>query len=97
MEVITLSGKLHGPCELRKDKNGNNYIRFRVYCTSKDSSGKERYTMYRCYCYDTTHKDLQDGDLVFLTGDLTIITRTDENGKTWVVTDVYVKNMAKGC
>lgn len=96
MLIVTLSGKVYGPCETRKDKNGNNYIRFKVSCISKDSNGVNKYTLFRCYSYDTTFNNLQNGDMVFLTGDLNIINRTDESGKTWVNTDVYVKNMTKG-
>ncbi len=95
MQIITLSGKIHGACEMRKDKNGNNYIRFKVYCTNKDTT-TARYTLYRCYCYDTSFSNLKDDDTVFLTGDLNLVIRNDENGKTWVNTDVYVRNMTKG-
>lgn len=80
---------------MRKDKNGNNYIRFKVYCTNKDTT-TARYTLYRCYCYDTSFSNLKDDDTVFLTGDLNLVIRNDENGKTWVNTDVYVRNMTKG-
>lgn len=95
MQIITLSGKVHGACEMRKDKNGNNYIRFKVYCTNKDTT-TARYTLYRCYCYDTSFSNLKDDDTVFLTGDLNLVIRNDENGKTWINTDVYVRNMTKG-
>lgn len=95
MQIITLSGKVHGACEMRKDKNGNNYIRFKVYCTNKDAT-TARYTLYRCYCYDTSFSNLKDDDTVFLTGDLNLVIKNDENGKTWINTDVYVRNMTKG-
>lgn len=96
MEIITLSGKVSGVCEYRKDKNGNYYIRFKVCCTGKDYSGGVKYTFYRCFCYDTSFKDLQNGDTVFLSGDLNTSLRTDEAGKSWINSDVYVKNITKG-
>lgn len=96
MEIITLSGKISGICELRKDKNGNNYIRFKVCCAGKDYSGNPKYTTYRCFCYDTTYSTLKNGDLVFLSGDLNTTIRTDENGKSWLNSDVYVKNITTG-
>ena len=96
MQIVTLSGKICGPCEQRKDINGNGYIRFRVTCASKDGSGENKFTTYRCYSYDTSFSNLQNGDIVFLTGDLNIITKTDENGKTWMNVDVYIKCIDRG-
>ena len=96
MQIVTLSGKICGPCEQRKDKNGNGYIRFRVTCASKDATGGNKFTTYRCYSYDTSFNNLQNGDIVFLTGDLNIITKTDENGKTWMNVDVYIKSIDRG-
>ena len=94
MQIITLSGKVHGACEMRKDKNGKDYICFKVYCTNKDTT-TTRYTLYRCYCYDTSFSNLKDDDTVFLTGDLNLIIRNDENGKTKVNPDVYVKSIER--
>lgn len=50
MQIITLAGKIHEACEMRKDKNGNNYIRFKVYCTNKDTTTANDYicTSDRC-------------------------------------------------
>ena len=96
MEIITLSGKIHGDCESRKDKNGNTYIRFKVVCTSKDFAGKDKYTAYRCYCYDTSFNDLKTGDIVFLSGDQKIDYRSDNTSKQWINIDVYVKNITRG-
>lgn len=36
MEIITLSGKIMSEPEIKTDKNGNNYIRFRVSCMKKN-------------------------------------------------------------
>lgn len=96
MQIVTLSGKICGPCEQRKDKNGNGYIRFRVTCASKDGSGGNKFTTYRCYSYDISFSNLQNGGIVFLIGDLNIITKTDENGKTWMNVDVYIKSIDRG-
>ena len=88
MEVITLLGKLYGPCELCSDKYGNNYIRFKLYTIRKDA-------VYRCYSYDTSFADLQDRDTVCLVGDVVINIYTDEDGKSRVIIDVYVKNLER--
>ncbi|MBQ8482880.1 MAG: single-stranded DNA-binding protein [Bacteroidales bacterium] len=96
MEIITLSGRLYGDCEQKTDKNGNRYIRFKVSCTGRDYSGNIKYTMYRCFCYDTSYSILKNGDLVFLSGDLNTSIRTDDTGKSWINCDVYVKNITKG-
>ena len=92
MEIITLSGKVTGICEYRKDKNGNHYIRFKVCCVGKDYNGGVKYTFYRCFCYDTSFKDLQNGDTVFLSGDLVM----NINGEPAIICDVYVKNISRG-
>lgn len=96
MEVIILSGKVSGACEFRKDRNGNNYIRFKVCCTRKSLAGSVSYTMYRCFCYDTSFGSLKNGNVAFILGDLEIVMKTDENGKTWVNNNVYVKNISVG-
>ena len=96
MQIVTLSGKLCGPCEQRKDINGDGYIRFRVTCASKDGSGGNKFTTYRCYSYDTSFSNLQNGDIVFLIGYLNIVTKTDENGKTWMNLDVYIRSIDRG-
>lgn len=94
MQVITLSGKVCGPCELRTNKNGINYIRFKVYCIKGGVDYK--YTIYRCYCNNTSFADLQSGDAVFLTGDMSVILTKDENGKEWVNINVYVHTIERG-
>ena len=96
MEIVTISGKIMGNCESRKDKNNNTFIRFKVCCTGKDYSGNPKYTTYRCFCYDTMFGDLKNGDTVFLSGDMNVNVRQDENGKPLLNIDVYVKNITKG-
>lgn len=95
MQVITLSGKVCGPCELRTNKHGVNFIRFKVYCIN---GGVEnyKYTIYRCYCNNTAFSDLQNGDTVFLTGDMSVILTKDENGKEWVNINVHVNTIERG-
>lgn len=79
---------------MRKDKNGNNYIRFKVYCTNKDTT-TAKYTLYRCYCYDISFSNLKNDDTVFLTGDLNLVIKNTESGKTIVNPDVYVKSIER--
>ena len=95
MEIITLSGKVTGICEYRKDINGNYYIRFKVCCVGKDYNGGVKYTFYRCFCYDTNFKDLQNGDTVFLSGDLVMSIKEDD-GAPAIKCDVYVKSISRG-
>lgn len=96
MEIITLSGKVTGICECRKDKNGNKYIRFKVCCVGKDYGGDVKYTVYRCFCYDTNFNDLQNGDTVFLCGDLNMSIKDDISGRPALNCDVYVKCISRG-
>ena len=91
MQFITLSGKVYGTCELKKDINGNDYIRFKLCCTGKDYGGKVKYTIYRCFCYDVTFRNLKNGDKVFLAGDIAMNIKTGEDGNACVQNDVYVK------
>lgn len=95
MEIITLSGKVTGNCERRIDKNGNHYLRFKVYCAGKEYNGQVKYTLYRCFTYDTSLCDLKEGDTVFLSGDLSSSIKLDNNGKAWINYDVFVKNITK--
>lgn len=95
MEIITLSGKITGNVERKIDKNGNHYIRFKVYCAGREYNGQTKYTCYRCFTYDTSFRDLKDGDTVFLSGDLTSHIKYDEGGKAWVNNDVFIKNITK--
>lgn len=94
MEIITLSGNVAGKCEKRMDKNGNYYLRFMVFCEGKDYRGNPQRTFYRCVTYDSSIV-LKEGDMVFLTGDLKLSTKTDEKGKAWFNCDIYVKNITK--
>lgn len=95
MEIITLSGKVYGSCEKKIDRNGNHYLRFMVFCAGKEYNGKTRYTSYRCFTYDTSLDDLKEGDIVFLTGDLSSSIKLDDKGKPWLNNDVFIKNITK--
>ena len=93
MEIITLSGKIMSEPETKTDKNGNNYIRFRVSCMKKRGN-EEKYTIYRCYSYNVAEfKGTKMGDSIFLSGDLDITRREDANGTVWTNNDIYVKQV----
>lgn len=93
MEIITLSGKITGNVARKIDKNGNHYIRFKVYCAGKEYNGQTNYTCYRCFTYDISFKDLKDGDTVFLCGEHSFNIKSDENGKVWVNVDVFIRTI----
>ena len=98
MEVITISGIVVAPSERCKDKNGREYLRFRVSCFSKDYNGYEKYTYYNCYCYFTSYGALHKGDTVFLTGTYIQNLRIPEDPakKAYVNNDIFVQHLAKG-
>lgn len=96
MEIITISGRLFGDCEGRKDKRGNPYIRFKVRCDRKLQTGETVSNYYRCYSYNTEYADLKDGDIVFLSGDMEVNTHRDKEGKVWTNIDIYVRNISRG-
>lgn len=94
MEMVILSGKIMSEPEMKTDKNGNHYIRFRVSCLKKRGN-EEKYTIYRCYSYNTAEfSDAKMGDSIFLAGDLDITRREDSNGTVWTNNDVYVKQVS---
>lgn len=95
MQVITISGKLYGNCEVKTDKNGHNYIRFKVACKSDRATKENNFNIYRCYFYNTAYADLKDGDTVFLSGDLEASIETDSQGKTWLNQTIYVRQFAR--
>lgn len=95
MQVITISGKLLGNSESKTDKNGHKYFRFKVLCEGS-AQGKKKTTIYRCYCYNTEYENLKDGETVFLSGDIDMNVRLDDNGKAWINCDVYVRQIDKG-
>lgn len=86
---------MSGASERKADKNGNHYLRFKVYCAGKEYNGQVKYTTYRCFTYDTSFGDLKEGDTVFLSGDLSSSIKYDQAGKAWISNDVFVKNLVK--
>ena len=93
MEIITLSGKIMSEPEIKTDKNGNNYIHFRVSCIKKIGN-EEKYTIYRCYSYNFAEfKGAKTGDSIFLSGDLDITRREDVNGTVWTNNDIFIKQV----
>ena len=91
MQTITIAGHLAEDCELKSDKKGHKYLRFRVCCEDSDMAGKMVTTVYRCYTYNLAFKDLKAGDLVFLTGSLVLGIYNNK-----VALDVKVQNISKG-
>lgn len=91
MEVITMSGVLQEDSELKVDKKGRNYIRFKVVCHGVDPLGNERLNTYMCYTYNTQFSSLKKGDLVFVVGPLTI-----SRYKESIRLEVYAEHINSG-
>lgn len=91
MQTITISGALIEDAQVKTDKKGYNYIRFKVGCEDLDMSGKKTTTVYRCYSYNLEFSDLKKEDIIFLTGSLTL-SLYKEN----VTLDVKVQNISRG-
>lgn len=91
MQTIIISGILYEDAQLKTDKKGFNYIRFRVSCEDADMSGKKTTTIYRCYTYNLEFSGLKKDDLVFLSGALILSLYNDK-----VTLDVKVQNITKG-
>ena len=92
MQIITLSGTVLGDSEVKIDKCGHKYVRFKVLCRYS-AQGKEKTALYRCYSFDTAHSNLKDGARVFVSGDVEMNVRLDDNGKAWINCDVYVRHL----
>ena len=88
MQNIVLSGHLIGDCEVKTDKKGCNYIRFKVACEDPDLSGKSQITIYRCYSCRLDYKNLKDNDLVFIDGQLVLTQKNDT-----ITLDVLVQSI----
>ncbi len=91
MQTVILSGVLTENCEKRTDKNGHEYVRFRLACEDPDLSGKKTTTIYRCYTYNLLFDNLRKDDLLFLSGSLVINKYRDS-----INLDVKVQNITKG-
>lgn len=89
MEKITISGRVYEAPEVVTDKRGNQYTRFKVFCTSKDM-GRTITTKYRCTSYDLRCATLKEHDIVFVTGTFMQKTKVDREGKIWVSNDIMV-------
>ena len=68
MQIISIIGCLAEDCQLRKDRRGVEYIRFKVICLDKNLSGKEVATIYRCFTYNLQFSNLREGEGVFVSG-----------------------------
>lgn len=78
-------------CQVKTDKKGHNYVRFKIGCEDPDMSGKNVTTIYRCYTYNLAYDDLKKGDLVFLTGALVL-----SKYKETITLDVKIQNINRG-
>lgn len=96
MQQITISGTLLTDAELCKDKNGKNFVRFKVTCGDTDAFGRTEYTHYQCTCYLQNFNKLKKGDQVFVTGKLSAKISADDKGKSYLNLNVMVYQATGG-
>lgn len=91
MEIITISGYLHEDCEKRKDKQGRDYIRFKVDVEGTTSYGKSRMTQYRCFTYNMQYDNMKKNDFITVSGSFNINIINNKYNF-----DIYAHCIAKG-
>lgn len=97
MELITISGNVVTDSEKCVDKNGREYVRFRVSCWSKDYQGYDKYTYYNCFCYHTGYGKMKKGEIVFLSGTYmqNVKYPEDQGKKIYINNDIFVQHLTK--
>lgn len=88
---ISASGYLESDCEVKTDKNGHNYIRFKIISTTKDATGKYVDIPFRCFTYNMKFAYLRQGDIVFVMGDFKY-----SKFKEKINFDIYVQQITHG-
>ena len=91
MICITASGYLESDCEVKSDRNGNKYIRFKMICSSKDTAGQTVYIPFRCFSYNTRYTELKKGDVVFVMGEFKYSKFKDK-----INFDIFVQQICQG-
>lgn len=96
IQNIILVGHLLTDAQSYTDKNGHDYIRFKMSCRRTTYTGETKFTIYRICCYQSGFENLRQGDQVYVSGDLDITYHVDENGKAWLNNDVFARQITKG-
>lgn len=89
MQIITITGTIIKEAETCTDKNGKQYVRFKVSSNSEDINGEPKFNHYRCTYYGSDFIKLKKGDQVMLTGQLKAEIKKQESGN--VVLDMNIK------
>lgn len=96
IQTITLLGHLITDAEPFSDKNGNDFIRFKMACMRATPKGESKFTVYRILYYGSGFENLKQGDQVYVFGDLDINAHIDKEGKVWLNNEVYALKISRG-
>lgn len=96
MQQITISGTLLSDAVVCTDKNGRQYVRFKVTCGDEDINGRTQFTHYHCTCYPTGFDKLKKGDQVFINGRLSAKISISETGKPYLNLNIMVYQATGG-
>ena len=96
IQTIILLGHLMTDAETFIDKDGHDFIRFKMCCRKTTFKGESKFTVYRVCCYQKGFENMKRGDQVYVSGDLDINVHIDDKGKVWLNTEVYARQIAKG-
>lgn len=88
---ISASGYLESDCEIRTDKNGHQYLRFKMICTSTTPAGATVEIPFRCFTYNMKYSHLRQGALVFVMGEFKYSRHNDK-----INFDIYVNQITHG-
>ena len=96
IQTVILIGHLLTDAESFTDKNGHDFVRFKMTCRRTTFKGETKFTVYRVCCYIGGYETLKQGDQVFVSGELDISVHIDKEGKVWLNNEVYAKQISKG-
>lgn len=96
IQTITLMGHLISKVDKFVDKNGHEFIRFKMSCRKTTFKGDTKNTVYRVCCYQGGFENLKEGDQVYVSGDLDISVYIDDKGKVWLNNEVFAIRISKG-
>lgn len=87
MEIITITGTIIKEAEICTDKNGKQYVRFKVSSNCEDIYGEPKFNHYCCTYYSSDFfklkklkKELKKGHQVMLCGQLKAKVEKKESG-----------------
>lgn len=66
IQTIILIGHLLTDAEVFTDKNGHDFIRFKLSCRKTTFKGESKFTVYRVCTYQSGFETLKQGDQVYV-------------------------------